>query len=104
MSASTSVIITAAATAASLTLATTATPTETFPLDPIVVLIDVVDELSGDLFGKKNRAAVIEVNTVFPSVARQDADHRIATIQAAANLTALLLGEGQVNVRTTHTL
>ena len=79
------------------------TPAETFPLDPIVVLINIVDELSRDLFGKKNRATVIEIDTVFPGVARQDTDHRIAPIQATANLPGLLLGEGQVNVRTTHT-
>ena len=120
MPASTSVIIsisisisistTATATATATALTPTPTtmpatsPTESFPLNPIVVLINVVDELCRDLFGKKNRAAVIEIDTVFPGVARQDTDHRIATVQTATNLTGLLLGEGQMNVRTTHTL
>jgi hypothetical protein len=99
----TTTAIASAATTTSIASAAT-TAAGAFPLDSVVVLFDLVNELDGDLLRKENRTAIIKVDPVFPGVSCQHADYRVATVQTAANFAALVLGQGQVKVRTAHAL
>ena len=96
---------TSATTTTTILIASAATTAAgAFTLDSVVVLFDLVDELDGDLLRKENRTAIIKVDPVFPGVSRQHADYRVATVQTAADFAALVLGQGQVKVRTAHAL